>query len=97
METFAKGELVVMQHATHFSHWNGTIAVVVGALATRNPLDLNTRKRVALTSYKVLPIIEGGIEVVCEPHQMRKLRKPDAATEKPAVWQVETSEPEPVD
>lgn len=96
METFVKGELVVMQHATCFSHWNGTIGVVVGTLATRNPLDLNTRKRVSLTSYKVRLIVEGEMIVVCEPYQMRKLRKPDAACEETEDHEVEAPESEAV-
>lgn len=70
--------------------------IIVDKLATRNPLDLNTRKRLPLISYGVLPKIKGGIEVVCEPHQMRKLWKPDAACEESEDRKIEAPESETV-
>jgi len=96
METFVKGELVIMQHATHFTAWNGVIAVVVGTLGSRNAWDLNTRERVPLTGYKVLPVVEGGVKVICEPYQIRKLRKPDATCEDSKDQEVESPQSEAV-
>lgn len=96
MDSFVKGELVIMQHATHFTKWNGVIGVVVDTLARRSAWDLNNRKRVMLTGYRVLPIVEGAVEMVCEPHQMRKLRKPDAACEESKDQEFETPESETV-
>jgi len=87
---------VIMQHATHFTKWDGVIGVVVGTLATRSAWDMNTRESVPLTGYKVLPVVEGAVEVVCEPYQMRKLRKPDAACEESEDQEVEACEPEAV-
>jgi len=96
MDSFVKGELVIMQHATHFTKWDGVIGIVVGTLARRSAWDLNTKERVPLTDYKVLPLVEGGAEVICEPYQMRKLRKPDAACEESKAHEVEAPDSEAV-
>jgi len=78
MESFVNGELVIMRHATHFHGWDGALGVVVGGLATRRSLDMNTRKSEWIQCYQVRPLVEGAMIVNCRPHQLRKLADPGA-------------------
>ena len=93
MNGFVRGELVIMQRATYFSEWNGAIGVVVGLLQERNAKDMNTMETLPLVAYKVLPLVEGAIEVVSEPHQIRKLRKPRGAREETRTQWIECEDP----
>ena len=93
MDGFARGELVIMQHATCFEEWDGAIGVVVGILQERDAINMYTNKRERLTGYKVLPLVEGAFEVVCAPWQIRKLGKPRVDRDETATRQVESEDP----
>ncbi|MEE4639715.1 MAG: hypothetical protein V2J42_13335 [Wenzhouxiangella sp.] len=80
MAQFVEGELAVLQNASYFQEWDGALAVVVGPLKLRNPRDMHTMQREPLLSYSVLPLVEGAIEVCCQPHQLRKLDGADETT-----------------
>mgnify|MGYP006278099343 CR=1 FL=1 len=73
MEDLANGEIVIMQHPSHFSRWNGALGVVIGLRCSRKALDLNTNRNILLDGYRVRVLDTDGIELICEPHQLRKL------------------------
>ena len=93
MNTFVEGELVIMQHATHYDEWNGAPAVEVGGLTVRSPVDMRTMETVTFVGYQVLPLVEGAFKVTCKPHQLRKLREPDAEQRREATRRTPTPEP----
>ena len=77
METFVEGELAIMQHASYYEEWNGALAVVVGGLATRSPINMHTLEHNVCLGYQVVPLVPGGFKVTCAPYQLRKLRDRD--------------------
>lgn len=79
MPTFAIGEIAVLQNATYFEEWEGCLAVITGPLTQRYPCNLNTMEREVLATYRVLPLVQGAIQVNCRPHQLRKLNDPGDA------------------
>lgn len=79
MDNFIEGELAILQNATYFEEWDGSLAVVVGPLIPRTPRNMHTMQLEPLLSYQVRPLISGSFLVNCEPHQLRKLdRLPEA-------------------
>lgn len=73
MDTFIEGELAVLQHATYFQEWDGSLAVVVGPLMPRMPRNMHSLKLEPLLAYQVRPLISGAFLVNCAPYQLRKL------------------------
>lgn len=79
MTTFALGEIAVLRNATYFEEWEGCLAVITGPLIHRYPRNMHTMECDIALTYKVMPLVEGAIEVNCEPHQLRKLDDPGVA------------------
>lgn len=78
--TFKVGELVVMQHASYYTEWNGALGVIVSPLAPRTSMDLLTMRYRTSASYRVKVLAADGMVVDARPHQIRRLRGPDEAT-----------------
>ena len=85
MAQFEVGELAVLKNASYFEEWDGALAVVVGGLILRYPRDMHTMECEPLLAYKVRPLVEGAIEVNCQPHQLRKLDEPGETTDESAT------------
>lgn len=80
--TFKVGELVIMQHASYYTEWNGALGVIVSPLAPRTSMDLLSMEYRTNASYRVKVMAHDGIVVDARPHQIRRLRGPeDAAKE----------------
>ena len=92
MDTFVKGELAILQHASYYEEWNGAPAIVVGGLTVRSPMDMHTMETVTFVGYQVLPLVEGAFKVTCTPYQLRKLREPGAEQRREATRRTRTPE-----
>jgi hypothetical protein len=82
---FKLGELAVLQNASYFAEWDGALALVVGGLALRYPRNMHTMECEPLLAYKVRPLVEGAIDVTCQPYQLRKLDDRGETMEKSAT------------
>ncbi len=78
--TFKVGELVIMQHASYYTEWNGALGVIVSPLAPRTSMDLLSMQYRTNASYRVKVLTQDGIVVDARPHQIRRLRGPEEAT-----------------
>lgn len=81
MAQFQVGELAVLQNASYFEEWDGALAVVVGGLTLRYPRNMYTMDCEPMLTYRVRPLVEGAIDVNCQPHQLRKLDEPGTTQE----------------
>ena len=90
MAQFKVGELAVLQNASYFEEWDGALAVVVGGLALRYPLNMYTMDCEPMLTYRVRPLVEGAIDVNCQPNQLRKLDdRRDGSEEKDSASDLE--------
>jgi len=70
---FQIGDLVILQHASWYSEYDGTPGVVVGGLAPRAALDMHSMKKEFLgPSYRVRVLVADGFVVTALPHQLRR-------------------------
>lgn len=79
--SFRIGELVVMQNASYYTEWNGSLGVIVAALAPRTSMDLSSMRLCTRASYQVQVLAEDGVIVDARPHQLRPLYGPDTETD----------------
>ena len=70
---FKVGELVITQHATFFTEFNGSLGVVILPLGRRECTDLNQMKKVYAHVYGVRLLREGEPRLWFRPWQLRKL------------------------
>jgi hypothetical protein len=80
---FQVGEIVITQHATYFSEFDGSLGVVIYPLQRRLCLDLNLMERVYSHVYGVQLLVSGEPRLWFRPWQLRKPgsdAKFDAAT-----------------
>ena len=80
--TFNVGELVIMQHASYYTEWNGALGVIVSPLAPRTSMDLLSMQYRTNASYRVKVLTQDGIVVDARPHQIRRLHGPDEAAKR---------------
>ena len=90
MAKFVEGELAVLQNASYFAEWEGALALVVGGLALRYPLNMYTMDCEPMMTYRVRPLVEGAIYVNCQTYQLRKLDdRSDSSAENESASQLE--------
>ena len=70
---FRVGELVILQHATYYEEYNGSLGVVTEPLAPRTGLNLCTMESEITLSYKVRILAEESLDVQATAAQLRKL------------------------
>jgi hypothetical protein len=76
-ESFKIGDLVITQKAIYFSEYDGTPAIIVGALAGRTAVNMNSMKEEwCPATYEVRLLCSDEI-VTVKPHQIRKPYNPD--------------------
>ena len=71
---FRKGELVVMQHATYFTEYDGCLGVVQTGLIRSSAMDMRFMQYIERSVYRV-KILDPNFKhtVVAMPHQIRRL------------------------
>jgi hypothetical protein len=70
---FKVGELVILQNATYYEEYNGSLGVVTEPLAPRTGLNLCTMESEVTMSYKVRILAEESLDVQATAAQLRKL------------------------
>lgn len=73
MTEFVEGELAVLQNASYFEEWDGSLAVIIGPLALRYSCDMHSMRRTPRVCYVVRPLVRDAVVVNCEPYQLRKI------------------------
>ena len=69
---FEVGEMVITQHATYFSEYDGMPGVVTRSLQTRLCMDLNLMTKYYAHVYRVRLLVRGGPSFCFRPWQLRK-------------------------
>lgn len=77
MGTFAIGELAILQNATYFEEWNGSLGLIVGSLRPRSCIDMQTLGQHHSAAYQVRPLVPESALIVCQPYQLRKIGSRD--------------------
>ena len=71
---FKVGEMVITQHATYFTEFDGSLGVVIYPLQRKLCMDLNLMERVPGHVYGVKLLVKGEPRLCLRPWQLRKLQ-----------------------
>ena len=74
---FKVGEMVITQHATYFTEFDGSLGVITQPLQRRLCTDLNLMERVYAHVYGVRLLVKGEPHLWFRPWQLRKLGSGD--------------------
>ena len=74
---FEVGEMVVAQHATYFSEYDGSPGIVTQPLGIRRGMDLNLMEKVFAHVYGVRLLVRGEPSFWFRPWQLRKIGSKD--------------------
>ena len=70
---FKVGEMVITQHATYFTEFDGSLGVITQPLRRKFCRDLNLMTQVYSHVYQVRLLVEGEPHLWLRPWQLKKL------------------------